>query len=560
LADDGDSNSHMTQANTLAEKVKTNYPQFNVKKIFFDAYPRESTSSGVGYPDVNAAVEETIDEGTLIFNYTGHGSTTIFSSEKVISNDIVNKWTNSNKMPLFVTATCEVSCYDGNTTSIGENIFLNPLGGAIGLVTTTRIVYSNLNYEINNSFYSCALDKDEDGLPLRLGDIIKKTKRMTSSTVNKLNFTLLGDPAVRLAAGSEDIETELINTKDVTIEPDTLKALSVASIKAGVKDAAGNILTNFNGYANITLYDKPVTITTLNNLGSGTITFESYDNILYDGTVKVEAGVINTTFVVPKDIQYNVGEGRLSYFAYSDGKTATGFFNKVKVGGFEVGTSDTEGPEIRMWLNDSLFVDNSQVGTTPLLVARVFDKSGINTSGIGIGHDIMLTLDDGESWYNLNKYYTSDLGSYQRGTITYQLPQIAEGEHTARLKVWDSYNNSSSSEISFKVVVSGSLSIDGLEIYPVPVKKDENLMLTFNHDDPNATLSIDYRLIDLSGQTVMYGEYRTVSEGVSSGPIIIKMISESGRSIKRGLYILQVIVETDNDKKTTISQKIVVVE
>jgi len=561
IADDGDSNKHITDADFLAEKVASEHPEYNLNKIYFDAYPKVSTSSGQKYPAVEEAIDETISNGTLIFNYTGHGGVGGLAHEGVVTNDRISSWTNIKMLPLFVTATCEFSRFDDEKTSAGENVFLNPLGGGIGLLTTTRIAYAERNIVINENFYNSALELDEDGNSMRFGDMIKQTKMLTSGSVNEMNFTLLGDPGLRLQSANKIVETSLINDKLVDIEIDTLNALSVAKIEAKIYDQNGSELSDFNGLANVTVYDKASTVTTLGNGGAVKFKYQDYKSVLYDGTVEVANGQFAVNFMVPKDIDFEVGKGRISYYAYSDDKQASGYFNEVNIGGYQGGDDDTQGPDINLWLNSVDFVDNDVVGSTPILLAQVSDENGINTSGLGIGHDIILIIDEGETdEINLNRYYRSDLGSYQSGSIEYQLPELTAGKHTATLKLWDSYNNSSQKTITFNVSTGNKLSIDDLSVYPVPVKYGENLYVDFSHNDPNATLDVTYTIIDLSGRKIFEGEQTVYSSGIQADRITILVSDSYGRGLKSGFYLLNLDVISSNGKKTRFCQKMMIVE
>lgn len=561
IADDGDDNLHITDADTLAKKVAGEHPQYNINEIYFDSYPKVSTSSGQKYPAVEEAIDETISNGTLIFNYSGHGGVGGLAHEGVVTNDKINSWTNINKLPLFVTATCEFSRFDDEKTSAGENVFLNPVGGGVALFTTTRIAYAQKNIVINKNFYNCALNVDDEGHSMRFGDMIKHTKMLTSGSENEMNFTLLGDPGLRLQSANQIVETSTINNKSIEIEVDTLKALSVAKIEADIHDLNGDVISDFNGFASVTVYDKATDETTLGNGGAEKYNYKDYKNILYDGVVEVTNGAFEANFMVPKDIDFEVGKGRISYYAYSDDKQASGYFNKVNIGEYQGGADDTQGPGIELWLNSVDFVDNDVVGSTPLLLARVTDENGINTSGLGIGHDIILTIDEGETdEINLNRYYRSDLGSYQSGSIEYQLPELTEGEHTAKLKLWDSYNNSSEKTITFIVTTSNKLTINNISVYPVPVQYGESLYVEFSHNDPNAILDVTYTIVDLSGRKIFEGEQTVASSGIEVERITVLTAGSYVGGLKSGFYLLNLDVVSSNGKKTRFCQKMMIVE
>ena len=112
VADDGDNNEHMRQANSLAEHIDSSISFLNQKKIFVDAFPQIETSIGEISPEANKKLVDELHKGALIINYTGHGGERGWTSERIyLINDILSM-KNRNKLPLFMTATCEFSRFD----------------------------------------------------------------------------------------------------------------------------------------------------------------------------------------------------------------------------------------------------------------------------------------------------------------------------------------------------------------------------------------------------------------------------------------------------------------
>ncbi len=205
-ADDEDGNTHISDAEGLADLIKENDPWVNIEKIYFDAYNQVTTSTGQFYPDVTQAINDRINSGALVFNYIGHGNETSLGHERVVTPESIDQWKNITRLPLFITATCEFSRFDdiiknsatgeiNAKNSSGERILLDQQGGAIALMSTTRLVYSAPNYALNRNIFAVAFDRDPEGNALRIGDIIRIAKNRTGSNTNKRNFLLLGDPA-----------------------------------------------------------------------------------------------------------------------------------------------------------------------------------------------------------------------------------------------------------------------------------------------------------------------------------------------------------------------------
>jgi hypothetical protein len=562
IGDDGDYNIHMRDADRLSQKVSQKYPEFDHHKIYFDSYQKITTSSGKSYPEVNSLVEKSIADGTMIFNYTGHGGEKGLAHERMITIPDIQGWTNYDRLPLFVTATCEFSRYDDRYfTSAGEWVFLNKLGGGIALFTTTRLVYSSLNFEINNNLYDYIFEKDDKGNKLRMGDIIRFTKNASGTSVNILNFTLLGDPALQLIYPSKLIETTKVNQVEMTHENAILRALSKASIDGQIIRQDSSLIGDFNGQLDITVYDKPSTVVTLGNDGAQPFVYEVYQNKLFKGSVSVSNGLFTSDFIVPKDIRYHIDKGRVSYYSFDEaGNSAFGASNDLMIGGItDTPPTDTKGPQITLYLNTPSFRSGDATGVRPLLIAHLHDENGINTSGNGIGHDISLIVDDNRSQTSiLNAYFQSELDNYQEGMVSYQLPQQIPGLHKLAFKAWDNLNNSTTVEILFEVKEGGELKVDQVKFGPNPVRMNDKVQLIFSHDEPNSSMTITTRTFDLSGQLTKQNTQQTISVGGQTHPIEWHAVSATGQPLQPRIYILQFQVNVQTGKSTHFSEKILV--
>lgn len=558
VGDDGDNNIHMQDADKLAQKIAQAHPEFDLNKIYLDNYQAYTSATGREFPNAKIDAQEAITEGTLIWNFSGHGSESALAHEKIITMADIETWTNKNRLPLFVTATCEFSRFDNHEyTSAGEKVFLSPNGGAIALLSTTRIVYASLNYTLNNAFYNHAFEYDETGEPLRLGEMMRRTKLESGSNTNKLNFTLLGDPALQLIFPPYHITTVEINNTPVADETDTIKALSHNTLVAHITDSKGNVITDFNGTAFITVYDKEITRQTLGNDGNTPFEFSEYANILFSGRATVKNGLFQISFVVPQDIRYNFDQGRISYYALADdNREAFGAFSDIVVGGISenIGT-DTTGPEIQMYLNHSQFKDGDQTTDRPMLYARLFDESGINTSGIGIGHDITLVIDeDINNPVILNDYFTADIDDYKSGMIEYQVTELDEGVHTLTLKVWDNYNNSSTKTLNFKVSKNHGINGRNIKIYPNPVKPGDDVYITLTTDIPNALLSVTIQFFNAAGQITGTTKDELITDGNTVGPFKLP-IEQSGWNYN-GVCFVRIILESQTESKEQFTVKL----
>ena len=546
VGDDQDGNIHMKQADGLAYIVDTGYTVYNVNKIYFDAYPQIATPGGQRYPDVNTAIDRAFEKGTLIMNYTGHGGEIGWAHERVLGISQINGYLNKNNLPALMTATCEFARFDDpKRTSAGELVLLNPDGGGIGLFTTVRLVYSSPNKELNDVFWKNVLKLKSNGEIPTMGDVFKEMKIARAADKNARNFTLLADPALTLNHPQKNIIATTINGKPLN-QADTLKALSKITVSGFVADENGNKLSNFNGYLYPTVFDKKKTISTLNNDGDGVFTFQVQNSKLFKGKVSVTNGDFSFSFIVPKDINYAYGNGKLSFYAENGQIDAHGYSQEIIVGGTADSiANDNQGPTIELYMNDETFIDGGMTDENPLMLAKVYDEFGINMVGNGIGHDIVAILDNNTAEpIILNDYFEAELNSYQKGSIQYPFKELEEGKHTLTLKVWDVYNNSSEATIEFNVVKSKDIVINHVLNYPNPFTTHTEFW--FEHNQPGQPILVQVQIFTVTGKVVRTLEKNIVPTGFRFTDLYWDGKDDFGDNVAAGTYIYKLTVRAAN--------------
>ena len=561
IADDGDGNLHLQDAESITTTVSNIAPVFNQAKIYLDAYKQQSGSGGSSYPDANTAINNKIYTGNLIWNYNGHGNYRRLADEVILDQDIINGWNNPNKLPLFITATCDFAPYDNPLyNSIGEDLLLRPKTGAIALMTTTRLVFSYSNRIINNNYLQVALVPNSDGNYLSLGEATKRAKNFTYANypdiINNRKFTLLGDPALTLGFPVNKVQTDSINGHYQSVIPDTLKALGKYTFSGRVKDAGGNFLNSFNGTVYPLIFDKPQTIYTLaNEPGSFVTGFQSQNNVLYKGKAKVINGQFTFTFIVPKDINNQFGRGKISYYATDSIKDGNGASGNIIIGGINNNAlDDKQGPIIKAWLNDEKFVNGGTSNESPVLLVRLSDSSGINTSGLGIGHNITAVLDnDNRKLFDLDGFYEADLDSYQSGKVSFQLPKLEAGYHTLKIKAWDVFNNSGEYILEFSVAKDDELSITHVLNYPNPFTTKTTFW--FEHNHPGEDMQVNIRVFTVAGKLVKTFQKTINTQGNRSCDIEWDGRDDFGDRLGRGVYIYRILVGYKT-KRTGIIEKL----
>jgi hypothetical protein len=563
IADDEDQNTHLQDAEAITATAAATAPVFDIQKIYLDAFPQVSGSGGSHYPQANQASNNQVNNGTLIWNFTGHGGPRRLAEETILDQDIVNSWNNPNRLPLFITATCDFAPYDNPLlNSLGENILLRPKTGAIALTTTTRVVFAFSNRIMNNNYMQFALQPDAGGSYRSLGDAVKDAKNYTYQTsadiINNRKFTLLGDPALTIAFPVLKVRPTRINGTPVS-QTDTLSATEKITIEGEVTDVQGNVLTGFNGNAWLTVFDKPQTITTLaNDPTSIQTTFRVQTNTLFKGKASVAGGQFSFSFKVPRDINYQYGNGKLSLYAENGSRDGNGFFTGFMVGGAVANAgNDNEGPDIKPFLNDERFVNGGIANENSVLIVKLADSSGINTAGTGIGHDIVATLDnDNNRFFILNDFYQGELNSYQQGTVRFQLPELDPGPHTLKIKAWDVLNNSNEVALDFTVARDEKLELSHVLNYPNPFTT--RTQFWFEHNKPGQDLQVSLQIFTLSGRIIKMIKGTINTPGNRSNDLEWDGRDEYGDKVGKGVYFYKLSVTAPGQLKKEKIEKLVI--
>lgn len=563
MADDGSNTDgfmteHMEFADQLAGYVESEHPEFLVNKLYYDAYKKDMTAGT--YPDVRSGLQKLLKDGLLLFNYTGHGGTTALSDEKVLTQTDINQFTYTH-LPVWVTATCDFTRFDDLNTSAGEDVFLNKSSGGIALFTTVRVAYSRPNFPINDNVIRNLFERN-NGRRRTLGEVMQATKN-TLSSVYKLGFCLIGDPAVKMAYPEFGMKVTTVNGQSVDGNSISFKALEKITVEGEVLDASGQLVTDFTGIVNPTVKDSKVTVTCLKNSNkddSPAFTFTDYPNTIFIGNDSVRNGKFSFTFTVPKDISYSNLQGKMNLYAVDteSGNEAQGNFDNFIVGGTsDTAETDTIGPEIRaLYLNDTTFVDGGQVNTTPYFVAELWDKSGVNITGSSVGHDMMLVIDESTVLsYNLNSYYELLLGEDGTGIVKFPIPALEPGKHTAEFWVWDILNNSTVRTFTFEVV-------EGLkpflfDVIATPGIAREQVTFHLMHNRPESWMRVGIMVYDLAGRQLWKHEESGTS-GLFENYTVSWDLTSGGARMRPGVYIYRAAISTDNSKDATKARKFII--
>ena len=546
VADDPDKASEFIlqkAVDNMAEDIKTNKPEFNIKKIYADAHQQETSAGGERYPTVNEAITNSVETGTLILDYFGHGGVNGWAEERILEVPQIQSWNNFNTLPLFITVTCEFSRFDNPIRpTAGEFTFLNSKGGAVNMITTTREIFISVGQAFNKILIQKLLNFQNENYTI--AEALMHTKHNFSTTQRFFVYNF-GDPAMQLAQPKPNIIITKMNDKDITQSKDTLKALSHIKFEGVVTDNSNNTLTNYNGVLSATIYDKALNKTTLDNDNFGRkMEFTAIESKIFKGRATVKNGTFTFDFIVPKDIRIAYGNAKISFYAENNISDKSGYNLDVIIGGINQNApSDTEGPIIKLFMNDESFVDGGNTSESPILYAVLEDVSGINTSITAVDHDIIAILNnDNANPIVLNDFYETELDNFKKGKVKFPLRNLEPGLHHLKFKCWDTYNNPSESTLSFIVVDDSNLILSNVLNYPNPFVNYTEFW--FNHNKPNETLEVQIQIFTVSGKLIKTLNKSVQSDGLLSREISWNGLDDFGNKIGKGVYVYKLRVKS----------------
>lgn len=553
VGDDGDNNIHSTSANLTAERMRSINKAFEANKIFFDAFPMEQTTSGASYPEAKSRILSDLASGTLAFTYFGHGSMNNLSHEMILTrNDVQNM--NSPNPAFWLTAACDVGRFDTpGETSIGMDMILNPNGAAIGVLTTTRVVYSGENENLCLSVFDHLIPQ-ENQEPSSIGMAIAQGKGDSRKTANKMKFVFFGDPVLTLHYPYYKVVTDKIN--DMPPSETQMQALEVIRLDGHIEDLDGNIINDFAGTVNITVYDKEEQLSTLDNRGTGAFTYNDFTSTLFRGEASVENGTFSSVFMIPKDINYSDGTGRIVCYAYNNEETADahGYNEDFTVNGTAEYEETDKGPYMNIYMNHESFVSGQIVNPSPVFYAHLYDEYGINTSGAGIGHNLTLRLNNGAS-VDLNNYFTANVDDYTSGTVKYKFHDLENGEYELVFKAWNMQNISS--EQSLRFIVNAKSKPDILNFYATPNPASDHVDIILEYDRPDNSCIVDFYIYDVTGIRYFHDSVNINTNGTYTTSWNLE--NSAGRA-GTGLYIAKALITTEEGTEKSESIKFLIIK
>jgi len=564
MGDDGNDNIHMRDAEEAAAQIQSQCPAFRVKRVMWDTYNEVASATGNTYPEVTSLIKRQQAQGCLVMDYCGHGSANQVAHERILSLNDFKTFSNKN-LPLWVFAACDIMAFDGVEENIGVSAVTNSRGGAVAVYGTTRTVYENYNRIINEAYLKHVLSQT-DGKPVTLGEaqrlakneIIRLGSRNGDVTVNKLQYALLGDPAIALNQPTDKVVID-------SIDGQVVAGGAVAHVVAGeVVRISGHVAGNaqFKGTVNVSVLDSKQLVTCRGNVSAEVkdTVFSFYDRLktIYSGSDSIVNGRFSVSFVVPFDLNYSGDTGLIHAFAVSRDHTilAHGRSDALVLGDDGCQKTDSVGPKIFCYLNSPEFTDGGDVNISPYFVAQLSDASGINATGNGVGHGLELVIDgDATKTYSLDDNFTYDFGSHTNGNTYYNIPALEPGLHKLLFRAWDTMNNCSTAQLSFNVVKSLKPTIYQVDVTKNPASTATTFIVSHNLSGCEVDVVID--VFDMSGRQLW--TYRASSAQQGALTVDWDLCDGSGHRLGTGVYLYRVRLSADGSQMATKAKKLIVV-
>ena len=539
-------NLHMIHNEAMVKVLQDQgHNEYVCQKIYLPAYTQTTSASGTDYPDARQEFDEALQQGVLLVNYAGHGNEEGITNERLMYTAKAASL-NMKYLPVWVTATCDVSRYDADDLSMGEALILNRNGGAAAMFTTTRVVYAQQNKNLNLHLIENIFNRFDDGTRYRLGDVMREAKVAMAGDANKLSFCLLGDPSMTLAYPEQQMELTAVNGVAVSAQEGnfSLPTLQRVTMRGRIlKTGTTETDTVFHGLVYPNLYDAEDTITADKGLyqtdaTEKPYTFTTRTKKVFSGRDVVRNGTFEFSFVVPQDVSYSNLPGLVNLYACSeDGGEGQGYFNRFVLESGTSAVSDTVGPVIRdLFLNQNTFRSGDVVNVTPYFYAEVADSSGFNATGNSVGHDITLTIRSlsqplmTATQYVLNNYFTTFTGNSKAGNVRFSIPSLDEGTYEATFRIWDVWNNHSDSTFQFTVSRLEAPQEVVCQVYPNPAKVGETVTFRVMHNRPESQTTTTIQVWSQTGTKVWEGV-----ASVSSAEVVYPNSMEKPTYLNKGM-------------------------
>lgn len=559
FADDGDNNIHLRDSEAHGSYLNKNHKEYKQLKLYLDRFEQENTGETQSSPQAKSALEETLEQGTLLLNFIGHGNGTTLTAEEVFTVADIANWANQDQLALWITATCEFGRHDNPfSRSAAEELLIAPNKGAVGLLSTGRPVFSSVNFSLNEAFIA-EVFKLENGQAQDLGSIFRNTKNKSNNGSLNRNFSLLADPSMKLASTEFQIEFGSFTDLETGKKSDTLSALQEVEYSAKViNQNTGGTITNFNGTYTVELYDKLARSKTLGD-ESNPLEFKEEKTLLFKGTGKIVSGLIKGKMFIPKNVDREFSEGRIRMMGSSHNRSweAFGFDSPIVGGTSNNSPPDTVGPQITVAFGGKKEAPFIFPATILVMEALFVDSSGINISNSLPSQNLTVQLNQDDPIV-LNEFFESQNNTFTSGKVIFKLKRLKEGKNLVTIRAWDNLGNESAFNQEIYVHGSDKLRILKHKSYPNPAQIESNFELEHNRPEENLILTLAVYQTD--GKTLISESRRLVKANAHIGGLSWLFLQKQTKYPAKGTYIYKLMLRSELDNSTDSVSGLIVIQ
>lgn len=514
-----------------SEKIAGIIPEFmQLEKIYLISFEEANNGATIGTtkPKATQKLIEAINSGTSIINYIGHGNSTQWAQEKLLTingnrNDIQLIKTEM-KLPLWIAGTCNWGHFDKiEGESFAEELIRTPMDGASAVISTSRGISVASNIQFLQRIFG-EIFKNESFSDLTVGSLLQSVK--TGGSDGEL-FHLFGDPAMKLPLPQKII-------KNAYVIPDTLSTLEVGSLNAQTE--------NISGSGSFALYDAEETISVDFYFGSKeeNISYSKNGSKLFKGSFTYSNSTISPKFRVPNDISFAGGGANVKFNISGDGGIeGVGIASNIT---FLPGlpSADVDGPIISFLTESGRSLRNSDhIKKGEKIKIKISDPNGINITERK-GHEMILNDDVSLREYYISDKFEYDINSLRTGAYIFT-PNFDFDEVNIRLKVWDNANNPSEAQIRLDVTKLDRFDLKNVYNFPNPFNRKTQFTFEITQ---SAEITID--IYTLSGLKVNTISPEYFDEGY--GIIDWDGSDKFGQILSNGVYLFQMTASKDRQK------------
>jgi hypothetical protein len=428
------------------------------RKIYGIEYPFDAYQSK---PGATQDIISNLNEGAMVFYYIGHGSWDNLGDEDYFSLGDIQLLSNNSHLTHFLAGSCNV----GNYTRIGSDCIAEVLlfsqnGGAISSLASTIGSSPLSNYQLLRAYLYALYN-----LNMNIGRAVYYAKyNSDASTINSASYNILGNPVIKLP-----IPARIGNISGL---PDSLLHRQIANYSGDFGDP------RLDTIGHTIASDSEQLISYTNFIPPDTSLVFSVDyyrsaKTIYRAEVEIEAGHYSAAYIVSDDAAAG-NRGSIITLAHNDDGSWLNARNDIVYADSSLDVANDDAPQVSLFLDSRSFRSGDTVSDKPLLIADIYDESGINVSG-SPGRSILVLIDDSNEIDDLIDVTTGfiyDPGSYVQGTLSWQFPQMSGGSHNLKLIVYDNFGMPAVAETDFRVAEKNSLAISDLLPYPNPMSKE----------------------------------------------------------------------------------------